>query len=203
MLHVDEIKNKLMLQKPNTLNNKDAAVLLPLVLIDQELHVLFQVRALTLSAQPGETCFPGGRIDNGDDSPEEAALRELTEEFGIDGSLVSILAPLPTIETPRRGLIHPYAAYIKSLENIQPNKEEVDDWFTIPLSYLLDTPPAIGFMNITIEPGTGFPIEEIANRVAYDKRTYQTPEYFYKYGERIVWGLTSRILQSFIDQLKK
>ncbi|WP_156321218.1 hypothetical protein [Bacillus sp. JCM 19041] len=58
-------------------------------------------------------------------------------------------------------------------------------------------------MNVTIEPGTDFPIEEIANRVAYDKITYRTPEYFYKYGERIVWGLTGRILQSFIDQLKK
>ncbi|WP_054711673.1 CoA pyrophosphatase [Bacillus sp. JCM 19041] len=106
MLHVSEIKGKLMKQKTNKLNNKDAAVLLPLVLIEQELHVLFQVRALTLNAQPGETCFPGGRIDSGDDSPEAAAVREFTEEFGIAGSLVSVLAPLPTIEAPRRGLIH-------------------------------------------------------------------------------------------------
>ena len=38
-------------------------------------QVLFEVRAAGIS-QPGEVCFPGGRIEPGE-TPEEAALREV------------------------------------------------------------------------------------------------------------------------------
>ena len=42
------------------------AVLVPLVEGGEELSLLFEVRAYTLRRQPGEVCFPGGRIEPGE-----------------------------------------------------------------------------------------------------------------------------------------
>ncbi|GAF12339.1 Nudix hydrolase YeaB [Bacillus sp. JCM 19046] len=201
-MHFHEIKQRLTTE-PVASHQKDAAILLPLVQIENQVHILFQVRALSLNAQPGETCFPGGRIDQADSTPKDAAIREFTEELGIDPSLLSILAALPKIESPRKGLIYPFVAEVYSLDTIQPNPEEVDDWFTIPLDYLLHTEPTTGYITITIEPGENFPINQIANKRAYERKTYQMPEYFYTYNNRIVWGLTARVLNSFLQHLKQ
>lgn len=42
------------------------AVLVPLVRRRGAAHLLFEVRADTLNRQPGEVCFPGGRIEAGE-----------------------------------------------------------------------------------------------------------------------------------------
>ena len=55
--------------------NREYAVLVPLVERPEGLSLLYEVRAHTLRRQPGEVCFPGGRIE-GVESPEECALRE-------------------------------------------------------------------------------------------------------------------------------
>ncbi|UTR07884.1 CoA pyrophosphatase [Alkalihalobacillus sp. LMS6] len=201
-MNLEEIKQKL--HTPNSRKvARDAAVLLPLVSINSEIHVLFQVRALTLNAQPGETCFPGGRIDQSDENPQAAALREFYEEFGIPEKDVNVLAPMSKIESPRRGLIHPFIAYVHSIDHIQPNKDEVEDWFTIPVSYLLSHEPEVGYVDVTISPGANFPIDRIANPRAYREKQYSTAEYFYRYENHMVWGLTARILQEFISHMKR
>nr|WP_078440184.1 CoA pyrophosphatase [Alkalicoccobacillus plakortidis] len=201
IVNLEEIKQKLSTpQKKNHV--RDAAVLLPLVSIKDELHILFQVRALTLHAQPGETCFPGGRIDRDDQDAQAAALREFHEEFGIKQEKVTILSSLNKIESPRRGLIHPFVAHIDSLDEIKPNTAEVEDWFTVPVAVLLSTPPEIGYVDVIIKPGKDFPIDRIANAVAYQDKRYSTPESFYVYKEHIIWGLTARILQEFLEHIK-
>ena len=39
-----------------------SSVLIPLVEIDDELHIVFQVRSSTLNTQPNEVSFPGGKM---------------------------------------------------------------------------------------------------------------------------------------------
>ena len=46
-------------------NKKKYVVLLPLVKINDKIHVLFEVRSQTVS-QPGETSFPGGALEDGE-----------------------------------------------------------------------------------------------------------------------------------------
>ena len=45
------------------------AVLCPLVERPDGLHLLFEVRSAALHRQPGEVCFPGGRMEAGE-TPE-------------------------------------------------------------------------------------------------------------------------------------
>lgn len=55
------------------LNTVPCAVLVPVIHKDGEEHLVFEVRSSKLDWQPGEICFPGGRIDKTDASPLAAA----------------------------------------------------------------------------------------------------------------------------------
>ena len=57
---------------------RNSAVMIPVMETPEGLHLLFEVRSEKLEHQPGDICFPGGGIEEGE-TPEEAALRELTE----------------------------------------------------------------------------------------------------------------------------
>lgn len=52
--------------------------------------VFLTKRALTLKTHPGEFCFPGGRIEQGEDS-YDAALRELFEETSATQDNLSVI----------------------------------------------------------------------------------------------------------------
>ena len=69
------------------------AVLVPLVEGPEGPSLLFEVRASTLAHQPGEVCFPGGRVEPGE-SPKDCALRETFEELAIPPGEVELIAPL-------------------------------------------------------------------------------------------------------------
>jgi 8-oxo-dGTP pyrophosphatase MutT (NUDIX family) len=57
--------------------------------------LLYIQRNAGLRRHPGQPAFPGGRIEDTDDSPVAAALREAVEETGLDPAGVDILATLP------------------------------------------------------------------------------------------------------------
>ena len=63
------------------LRNGTAALLF--VKKDGEWYLLFNERSSKIS-EPGVTCFPGGKIDNGESS-EKGARREVLEELDIEG----------------------------------------------------------------------------------------------------------------------
>ena len=76
----------------------DFAVMAPLVRVGGETHLLFEVRALHMRRQPGEVCFPGGRIEPGEE-PVECAVRETTEELGIGRERIRIVGSIGLIYT--------------------------------------------------------------------------------------------------------
>ncbi len=181
----------------------DAAVIVPLVENEAgELALLFEVRAHHLKRQPSEICFPGGRIDLTDPSPEQAAIRELSEELGVQMEDIHPIAPLDVVVTPFRGLIHPFVAKLLNVERMQVNHGEVDHVFTVPLSFLYNQKPKIHHISVYFEPDHTFPLQEIANRASYNKRSARIPEYFYYYDDYVIWGITARILTNFIKLLK-
>ena len=59
----------------------DAAVLVPLVQLSSGPALLYEVRSGSVH-QPGEICFPGGRVEPGE-NPVDTALRETYEEMAL------------------------------------------------------------------------------------------------------------------------
>ena len=76
-----------------------AAILIPLLQGEDGIEALFQVRASDLARQPGEVCFPGGHIEQGE-APRDAAIRETCEELLVDARSVRIIADLGNVVGP-------------------------------------------------------------------------------------------------------
>jgi len=57
--------------------------------------LLYIQRSEGLRRHPGQPAFPGGRIEETDDGPVAAAVREAVEETGLDPAGVDVLATLP------------------------------------------------------------------------------------------------------------
>ncbi|GAE35052.1 NUDIX hydrolase [Halalkalibacter akibai] len=180
-----------------------SAVIVPLIYVDHQLSVLFEVRSKTLNKQPGEICFPGGKIDATDLNAEEAAKRELCEELGITHDHVEMVAPLDILVTPFRGIIYPFVGRVNTTDFTNLNKDEVDHIFTVPLSFLENYQPIRHKMRMKFEPSEDFPLEKIANKRSYSDRSSEFTETFYYYEQYVIWGLTARILTHFIDEIRK
>lgn len=58
--------------------------------------MVFEVRAAGLKTQPGDICFPGGRMEEGE-TALQCALRELKEETGISPSDLRVLGQFDTL----------------------------------------------------------------------------------------------------------
>jgi 8-oxo-dGTP pyrophosphatase MutT (NUDIX family) len=59
--------------------------------------VLYIQKNEGLRRHAGQPAFPGGKIEDGDEGPVAAALREAVEETGLDPGGVDVLATLPEL----------------------------------------------------------------------------------------------------------
>jgi peroxisomal coenzyme A diphosphatase NUDT7 len=201
-----KIINQIREHTPTILGSKEYskyAVLLPLVEVDDEIHVLFEVRSLQMRRQPGEICFPGGRIDKADKSEQAAAVRETTEELGIGSEQIADVYPLDYLVSPFGMMIFPFVGFIKNDEKIKPNQSEVDEVFTVPISFFIEKEPSIHYVNVQVKPDKKFPLDLIAGGENYNWRTSKIDEYFYQYEDKVIWGLTAKILSHFIELIKE
>jgi 8-oxo-dGTP pyrophosphatase MutT (NUDIX family) len=102
---------------------------------------LMTVRGEGLREHPGETAFPGGRVDPGDASPLETGLRELNEEVGIKSHDIHFIGYLHVIPifSSGYGVIPVVARFEGDWErSIQVPNFEVSRVFLLPLEIALD-----------------------------------------------------------------
>jgi coenzyme A diphosphatase NUDT7 len=178
------------------------AVLLPLLTKEDGLHLLFEVRSLELRRQPGEICFPGGRIDAQDLDEQGAAIRETVEELGINKQDITNVFPLDYMISPFGMILYPFVGNINSPEKIKPSPAEVGEIFTVPLSFFIHNEPEIYRVALKAEPSENFPFDLIPGGEKYNWRARVMEEYFYRYGDKTIWGLTARILAHFIELIQ-
>lgn len=177
---------------------KRAAVVIPLVEINNEVHILFEVRAKKLNSQPGDICFPGGKIDNGE-TPKIAALREIEEELGLKN--ISIINELDLIVRHDGIIIHPFLGIIKDIESLNINENEVDHVFYVPLNDLLNNKPLEVINKLVMDRAKDFPYELIVNKENYKFKEGSYISLFYKYNDYVIWGITAEMLRSFLTKL--
>ena len=104
-IDLNEIRDKLKDRPVGVIGDrKEYAVLLPLVEVDGEVSLVFEVRSKDIR-QPGDVCFPGGRVEKGE-SFEETALRETFEEIGIPKEKVEVFGPFDAMLEVNRIRMH-------------------------------------------------------------------------------------------------
>jgi mutator protein MutT len=98
--------------------------------------LLLTRRAAALRAHAGQWALPGGRVDPGE-SPEQAALRELDEEVGLQPGAGAVLGRLDDYATRSGYVITPVVVALGDARALQPNPAEVASVHRIPVSELL------------------------------------------------------------------
>ncbi len=157
-----------------------AAVLIPLYMHADEIHLVFTKRHEELRRHAGEISFPGGRREEGESDLRVTALREAHEEIGLPAEAVEIvgaLQPTPTLATgyavyPFVGLIDPGRAWVPSAEEVAA---------------------VIEFSVVQLVAGYG--------RRRLLRRGIPIRTDTYVIGDHLIWGATARILTDLIDRL--
>ena len=116
----------------------EAAVLVPLIDRSGQVQVLFTQRTAHLDDHAGQISFPGGRVEAGDASREQTALRETEEEIGLASGSVAVIGRLPDYEIPSGFRITPVVGWIEPPFALKPDPFEVAAVFEAPLDYFLE-----------------------------------------------------------------
>lgn len=139
---------------------REAAVLIPLIQQDDgETAILFEVRSARLRTQPSEICFPGGGIEK-DETPEETAVRETEEELLISAEQIKVFGQADGTIGPGGSPMWAYAGVLKDYHQTF-SKDEVEEVFCVPLSWLLAHEPEMYSAKAHFIPGEGFPADTV------------------------------------------
>jgi 8-oxo-dGTP pyrophosphatase MutT (NUDIX family) len=116
-----------------------AAVLVPVVRQAGEPdRLLFTERRHDLSTHAGQIAFPGGKRDAVDTDSASTAVRETTEELGIEPAAIEVLGLLDDVPTPTRFVITPVVAMLLGPLAMVPNPAEVASVFAAELPALAE-----------------------------------------------------------------
>jgi 8-oxo-dGTP pyrophosphatase MutT (NUDIX family) len=159
-----------------------AAVLIPLIIYENELKILLTQRTAHLYDHPGQISFPGGRSDSKDTSAIDTALREAKEEIGLPSDRVEVLGSLPHYLTITGYQVTPVVSLIDAGHAYAPDEFEVADIFEVPMEYLM-------------------------NPHHHEQRMWQSPQghrrfYAMPYENKFIWGATAGMLRNLYHFLK-
>jgi 8-oxo-dGTP pyrophosphatase MutT (NUDIX family) len=132
----------------------------------------------------GQVGLPGGSLDEGEGA-EEAAIRELFEESGLEIERAAIAKPLTSLYIPPSNfIVQPYAAIIEYEPKWEFDSYEVKRGIEVPLVHLLKEESLVD-TNVTVNGG--------ATRLKVKAFNFE---------EEVVWGATAMILSECKEILR-
>jgi len=159
-----------------------AAVLVALVYHQGEWHFPLIRRVEDGYVHGGQVGFPGGRKE-GDESPEETALREAWEEVRMPSDRVHLLGRLSPLPIPvSRTRVMPVVGMVDHLPDLIPDPCEVQSIFFVPVEELT--------------------AEDIVTREIWNLRGNEYDIPFFTFNGHKVWGATAMILSELRAVLK-
>ena len=181
---VDSLKRRIRHASPTPVPNSEelpeAAVA---IIIDPEIRdgavLLIQRRERQGDPWSGQVAFPGGHKSPTDRSFLDTAIREASEEVGIDLREHEVIGSLPQVHSlSRRVIVAPYVFQLRSKASVRPN-QEVAEGFWVALKDLV----TMTVKKIEVSAGNG--------RLTVNS---------YVVEDHVIWGLTYRILNILIDR---
>ena len=149
--------------------------------LPDDADLLVTVRASTLRHHAGQAAFPGGAADPGDDGPIFTAMREATEETGIDTSRLTPLATLEKMFIPPSGFhVVPVLAY-------SPDPG--------PVSVVDESETAV----VARVPVRAFINPENRLMVYRKQNTRRLAGPAFLLNEMLVWGFTGQVISAILD----
>jgi 8-oxo-dGTP pyrophosphatase MutT (NUDIX family) len=160
---------------------RPAAVLVPIVVREPELAVLFTQRTEHLPSHPGQIAFPGGKIDRRDKDAVLAALRETEEETGLERSFIEPIGFLDGYLTRTSFGVIPVVALVRPGFTLKPAPDEVSAVFEVPLRFLMSA----------------------ENHARHSLEWKGRTRFYYAmpYGERYIWGATAGMIRNLYDRM--
>ncbi|MBR0171511.1 MAG: CoA pyrophosphatase [Lachnospiraceae bacterium] len=153
-----------------------AAVLIPLIEENGAYSLLYEVRAYDLDVQPGDVCFPGGGVEEGE-TAEETVLRETEEELLVSRSQITLTRTLPDVSGPG-AVVTPFIGILRDYRGTFSGAE-VDHVFTVPVSYLRAHPPDVYQAVYEARIPEDFPFEKVHGGRDYEFRSMRHDILFY------------------------
>jgi 8-oxo-dGTP pyrophosphatase MutT (NUDIX family) len=133
-------------------------------------------RSAHLRSHAGQPAFPGGGIDDGDDGPVGAALREAHEETGLDPAGVDVLAVLPDLWVPpSANIVTPVLAWWREPSDVEPDGTEVAAVARVPIRDLTDPANRLQILHPSGFVGPAFEVSDM-----------------------LVWGFTAGVLDRLL-----
>ena len=134
----------------------------------------------------GQISFPGGKMEDEDESIMQTALRETQEEIGVHPKDIEILGSLTDVYIPvSRFLVHPFIGYHKTVPKLKREEKEVKEIFSFDIEDLLleDT-----LQKRDIKAADGLTLKNVPCFILENK---------------IVWGATALMLNEIKVLLKR
>ena len=151
---------------------------------DFETRLILILRKTYKGVHSAQVGFPGGKLEDEDETIQDAALRETEEEVGISRETISVLKKLTEIYIPPSNFfVQPFLGITSELPRFVPQEEEVEALIEVALQ---------DFMNdaniITQTLSTSY------------ARSVEVPAF--KLNGHIVWGATAMMLNEVRELLK-
>ena len=198
-LQKEEIRDFLAQRGRDTIDiMREFAVLILLVAKPDGLHFLFEKRAAKIK-QPGDICFPGGKMEPGE-SVEACALRETFEEIGLEN--IEILGRYGTQYELASIAMHAVVGIVpeEELKNLRLSEAEVAEVFTVPVRFFAENEPYIYEQDI-VQDTADFPYEMLGIRSDYKWRVGHKQIAISRDEDKNIWGLTASFVRPFVAEL--
>jgi 8-oxo-dGTP pyrophosphatase MutT (NUDIX family) len=143
--------------------------------------LLFVLRSEELRQHPGQIAFPGGGAETFDDGVVATALREASEELGIQPESVEVLGVLSPFSTVVSGRwLTPVVGLQRMPIALRTDGFEIAEWFRIDIADLMVAPHTV---------------REI------ERNGMRGRVHYYQASGRVIWGVTGAILHELLERL--
>jgi 8-oxo-dGTP pyrophosphatase MutT (NUDIX family) len=168
----------------STIDNKKyrhSSVLIPLISLNDSIHIILTLRSSNLPTHAGQISFPGGKVDPSDINPIRTAYREADEEIGLNENLISLQGYLDICKTGTNYMILPVVALISSSYQPKLNRAEVEKLIYLPLDFIADKKN----------------LQYRERQINGDKKFF----FVYQYKDYFIWGATAHMLKLLSERL--